>query len=126
VTLAIIEGLVLSLAVAGSAFAWGHRLFLDWLDVAALLGQAAAVSLCCIVAFYYNDLYDLRVVRSFSLFTTRLLQSFGVAAGGERREIGLSTRVSFSNGKPVERFDPEGPKNPEGERRSVGRKRQLG
>ncbi|HXA58347.1 MAG TPA: hypothetical protein VNW94_04230, partial [Streptosporangiaceae bacterium] len=78
-TLAIIEGLVLSLAVAGSAFAWGHRLFLDWLDVAALLGQAAAVSLCCIVAFYYNDLYDLRVVRSFSLFTTRLLQSFGVA-----------------------------------------------
>jgi len=79
VTLAIIEGLVLSLAVAGSAFAWGHRLFLDWLDVAAMLGQAAAVSLCCIVAFYYNDLYDLRVVRSFSLFTTRLLQSFGVA-----------------------------------------------
>ena len=78
-TLAIIEGLVLSLAVAGSAFAWGHRLFLDWLDVAALLGQAGAVSLCCIVAFYYNDLYDLRVVRSFSLFTTRLLQSFGVA-----------------------------------------------
>jgi len=79
VTLAIIEGLVLSLAVAGSAFAWGHRLFLDWLDVAAMLGQAGAVSLCCIVAFYYNDLYDLRVVRSFSLFTTRLLQSFGVA-----------------------------------------------
>ncbi len=78
-TLAIIEGLVLSLAVAGSAFAWGHRLFLDWLDVAAMLGQAGAVSLCCIVAFYYNDLYDLRVVRSFSLFTTRLLQSFGVA-----------------------------------------------
>jgi len=79
VTLAIIEGLVLSLAVAGSAFAWGHRLFLDWLDVAAMLGQAGAVSVCCIVAFYYNDLYDLRVVRSFSLFTTRLLQSFGVA-----------------------------------------------
>ena len=36
-------------------------------------------SLCCIVAFYYNDLYDLRVVRSFSLFASRLLQSFGVA-----------------------------------------------
>ena len=30
-------------------------------------------------AFYYNDLYDLRVVRSFSLFASRLLQSFGVA-----------------------------------------------
>ena len=77
--LAIIEGLVLSLAVAGTAFAWGHRLFVDWLDVAAMLGQAGAISLCCIVAFYYNDLYDLRVVRSFSLFASRLLQSFGVA-----------------------------------------------
>ena len=77
--LAIIEGLVLSLAVAGTAFAWGHRLFVDWLDVATMLGQAGAVSLCCIVAFYYNDLYDLRVVRSFSLFASRLLQSFGVA-----------------------------------------------
>ena len=77
--LAIIEGLVLSLAVAGTAFAWGHRLFVDWRDVATMLGQAAAVSLCCITAFYYNDLYDLRVVRSFSLFASRLLQSFGVA-----------------------------------------------
>ena len=77
--LAIIEGLVLSLAVAGTAFASGHRPFLDWLDVAAMLGQAGAISLCCIVAFYYNDLYDLRVVRSFSLFASRLLQSFGVA-----------------------------------------------
>jgi sugar transferase (PEP-CTERM system associated) len=79
VTLAIVEGLLLSLAVAATAFAWGHRLFVDWLDVATMLGQAGAVSLCCIVAFYYNDLYDLRVVRSFSLFASRLLQSFGVA-----------------------------------------------
>jgi exopolysaccharide biosynthesis polyprenyl glycosylphosphotransferase len=51
----------------------------DWIDVATMLGQAGAVSLCCIVAFYYNDLYDLRVVRSFSQFASRLLQSFGVA-----------------------------------------------
>ena len=77
--LAILEGLVLSLAVAATAFAWGHRLFVDWIDVATMLGQAGAVSLCCITAFYYNDLYDLRVVRSFSLFASRLLQSFGVA-----------------------------------------------
>jgi exopolysaccharide biosynthesis polyprenyl glycosylphosphotransferase len=79
VTLAIIEGLVLSLAVFATAFAWGHHLFVDWLDVATMLGQAGAVSLCCIVAFYYNDLYDLRVVRSFSQFASRLLQSFGIA-----------------------------------------------
>jgi len=79
VSLAVIEGLVLFLAVCGSIYAWGHMLFLDWLDVAKMLGQAGAVSLCCFVAFYYNDLYDLRVVRSFSLFASRLLQSFGVA-----------------------------------------------
>ena len=78
-SLAVIEGLVLFLAVCGSIYAWGHVLFVDWLDVAKMLGQAGAVSLCCIVAFYYNDLYDLRVVRSFSLFASRLLQSFGVA-----------------------------------------------
>jgi exopolysaccharide biosynthesis polyprenyl glycosylphosphotransferase len=79
VILAILEGLVLSLAVSATAFAWGHRLFVDWIDVATMLGQAGAVSLCCITAFYYNDLYDLRVVRSFSQFASRLLQSFGVA-----------------------------------------------
>jgi exopolysaccharide biosynthesis polyprenyl glycosylphosphotransferase len=78
-SLAILEGLVLFLAVCGSIFAWGHLLLVDWLDVTTLLWQAGAVSLCCIVAFYYNDLYDIQVVRSFSLFASRLLQSFGVA-----------------------------------------------
>ena len=78
-SLAVIEGVVLFVAVCSSIYAWGHLLFLDWLDVATVLWQSAAVSLCCIVAFYYNDLYDLRVVRSFSLFASRLLQAFGVA-----------------------------------------------
>jgi sugar transferase (PEP-CTERM system associated) len=78
-SLAVTEGLVLFLAVCGTIYAWGHPLLVDWVDVATLLWQAGAVSLCCIVAFYYNDLYDLRVVRSFSLFASRLLQSFGVA-----------------------------------------------
>lgn len=77
--LAVTEGLILFLAVCGSISVWGHRMFLDWLDVATLVWQAGAVSLCCIVAFYYNDLYDLAVVRSFGLFASRLLQSFGVA-----------------------------------------------
>jgi exopolysaccharide biosynthesis polyprenyl glycosylphosphotransferase len=79
VSLALFEGLVLFLAVCGTLLAGGHLLVVDWIDVATVLWQAAAVSLCCIVAFYYNDLYDLRVVRSFSLFASRLLQSFGVA-----------------------------------------------
>jgi exopolysaccharide biosynthesis polyprenyl glycosylphosphotransferase len=78
-SLAVVEGLVLFLAVCGSIFAGGAVLLLDWRDVVTVLSQAAAVSVCCIVAFYYNDLYDLRVVRSFSLFASRLLQAFGVA-----------------------------------------------
>ena len=78
-SLAIFEGIVLFLAVSGSIFTWGHLLIVDWIDAAQVVWQAAAVSLCCIVAFYYNDLYDLQVVRSFSLFASRLLQSFGVA-----------------------------------------------
>ncbi|HEY7253681.1 MAG TPA: sugar transferase [Methylomirabilota bacterium] len=77
--LAVTEGLILFLAVSGSIAAWSHLLFLDWLDFAALIWRAGAVSLCCIVAFYYNDLYDLAVVRSFSSFASRLVQSFGVA-----------------------------------------------
>jgi sugar transferase (PEP-CTERM system associated) len=79
VSLAIFEGIVLFAAVSGSMFAWGHLLIVDWIDAAQVVWQAAAISLSCIVAFYYNDLYDLRVVRSFSLFASRLLQSFGVA-----------------------------------------------
>jgi exopolysaccharide biosynthesis polyprenyl glycosylphosphotransferase len=79
VSLALLEGVVLFLAVCGSIFAWGHLVIVDWIDAIQVVWQAAAVSLCCIVAFYYNDLYDLQVVRSFSLFASRLLQSFGVA-----------------------------------------------
>ena len=78
-SLILVEGAALFAAVAATVFVWGHPLLLDWLDVASLLGQAAILSLCCIVAFYYNDLYDLRVVRSFSQFATRLVQGLGVA-----------------------------------------------
>ena len=78
-TLALLEGIVLFAAVCGTIFIWGHPLLSDWLDVAAVLGQAATLSLCCIVAFYYNDLYDLRIVRNLSEYVSRLLQSFGVA-----------------------------------------------
>ena len=78
-SLIFVEGAALFAAVATTVFVWGQPLLLDWLDVAGLMGQAAVFSLCCIVAFYYNDLYDLRIVRSFGEFATRLLQGLGVA-----------------------------------------------
>jgi sugar transferase (PEP-CTERM system associated) len=77
--LIVVEALALFVAVAATIFGWGHPLAGGWPRVLNVLGQAAALSLCCIVAFYYNDLYDLRVVRSFSEFGSRLLQAFGVA-----------------------------------------------
>jgi lipopolysaccharide/colanic/teichoic acid biosynthesis glycosyltransferase len=79
VSLILVEGAALFAAVAATVFVWGQPLLLDWLDVVGLVSQAAVFSLCCIVAFYYNDLYDLRIVRSFGEFATRLLQGLGVA-----------------------------------------------
>ena len=78
-SLILVEGVALFAAVAAAVFVWVQPLLLSWLDVANFMGQAAIFSLCCIVAFYYNDLYDLRIVRSFGEFATRLLQGLGVA-----------------------------------------------
>jgi exopolysaccharide biosynthesis polyprenyl glycosylphosphotransferase len=79
VTLAILEGVSLFAAVCGATFFWTSPLLTDWIDVAGLLGRALTVCLCCAVSFYYNDLYDLRIVRSFGEFASRLLQAFGAA-----------------------------------------------
>jgi exopolysaccharide biosynthesis polyprenyl glycosylphosphotransferase len=77
--LAFIEGLTLFAVVSILTLGWVQPMVIDWIDVAGVLGQALALSACCIVAFYYNDLYDLRVVRTFGDFAVRLLQAFGVA-----------------------------------------------
>src|SRR5256885_4079769 len=78
-TLALIEGISLFVAVGAMILLWLHPLVTDWLDVLTFLSQAFGISFCCIVAFYYNDLYDFRVARNFAQFASRLMQSFGVA-----------------------------------------------
>jgi exopolysaccharide biosynthesis polyprenyl glycosylphosphotransferase len=50
----------------------------DGVELAWLLANAGPLVLCSIAAFYYNDLYDLRVVRNLREFTSRLPQAFGV------------------------------------------------
>ena len=45
------------------------------------LGRALALSLSCVVAFYYQELYDLRAVRTFRAFLARLPRSAGLALG---------------------------------------------
>lgn len=79
VILALVEAGLLFAAVCGTIIVWVRPHLDGWINIAAVLGQALAVSICCSVAFYYNGLYDLRIVRSFRHFVSRLLQSFGVA-----------------------------------------------
>jgi exopolysaccharide biosynthesis polyprenyl glycosylphosphotransferase len=78
-TLALLEGASLCAAVLIGILAWGHPGLHGWGDVATLLAQALTIAGCCITAFYYNDFYDLRVVKSFTAFAARLLSSFGLA-----------------------------------------------
>src|SRR5262245_38077898 len=77
--LATLEVVSLLAAVCGGMLFSTTLLLNHWTDAALLLTKALAISLCCVVAFYYNDLYDLRTVRTFAEFATRLFQAFGVA-----------------------------------------------
>jgi len=78
-TLALLEGVSFFAAVCGALFIWTQPLQMNGFDVLAVLAKALTISFCCAVSFYYNDLYDLRIVRSFGDFAPRLLQAFGVA-----------------------------------------------
>lgn len=78
-TLALLEGISLFAVSCSMIVFWSHTVLSTWTDVAILILKGFGFSSCCIVSFYYNDLYDLRTVRSFSAFASRLLQSFGVA-----------------------------------------------
>lgn len=48
-------------------------------DLNSAIQRVIAPVLCLVVSFYYNDLYDLRVVRSFTHFCTQVPQALGVA-----------------------------------------------
>ena len=78
-SLIVFEGAALFAAVAGLIFYWGAAFVVDWPDALGVLGQALAITASCITAFYYNDLYDLRIARNFHEFAVRVAQSFGVA-----------------------------------------------
>jgi len=77
--LAILESMSFFAAVCGAILIRTTPSMTNWTDVAILLTKALAISLCCIVSFYYNDLYDLRVVRTFGEFAARLCHVFGIA-----------------------------------------------
>ena len=76
--LAMLEAVAIFAAVCGTIVLWGTPLLTHWSDVALVLAKALAIALCWAVSFYYNDLYDLRIVRTFADFAPRLVQAFGV------------------------------------------------
>jgi exopolysaccharide biosynthesis polyprenyl glycosylphosphotransferase len=79
VTRVLLEAGLLTTSVNAAIFAWMQPFATDWAEVFLVLAQALSLSFCCVLSFYYNDLYDLRIVRSFGDFASRLVQAFGVA-----------------------------------------------
>ena len=70
--LLIIEGGAIFVAASAT-------MFVSTRDTLDLFPQAIAFSLCCLAAFDYNDLYDVRTVRNFSDFVHRLPKALGMA-----------------------------------------------
>lgn len=79
IALAALEMGLLAIATFGTILVWFHPPLLDYMDLLTYAGQAAILALSCIISFYYNDLYDIRKVRTFSEYAARLLQALGVS-----------------------------------------------
>jgi exopolysaccharide biosynthesis polyprenyl glycosylphosphotransferase len=77
-TLAFLEAgsvfAVVCLLLAGHS----HPSTFEAVGVPAVITPALAVSVCCLVSFYYNDLYELRALRDIRSVAPRLLQSLGL------------------------------------------------
>jgi len=71
---AVLGGLLCTL------FAWPHAPASSAMAVEVLAMRVSAPVLCCLAAFYYTDLYDLRALPSFSRFARRLPWSLLSAA----------------------------------------------
>jgi exopolysaccharide biosynthesis polyprenyl glycosylphosphotransferase len=78
-TLAFLEAGSVFAAVCLLMVARAHPSLIDELGVPAVVTPALAVSVCCLVSFYYNDLYELRALRDIRGMAPRLLQSLGVS-----------------------------------------------
>lgn len=75
----LLEAALLWVSTSAAIFAWAQPAYTGPVQLQSAFKHATVLSFCCILSFYYNDLYDFRIVRSFRDFGSRLLQSFGVA-----------------------------------------------
>src|SRR2546425_4577446 len=78
VSLALVEMGSIFAAVCAMVIVWLRPWAVRPLELAAVVTQAFALSLFCVVVFYFNNLYDLRTVPSFAQFVWRLARSIGV------------------------------------------------
>jgi exopolysaccharide biosynthesis polyprenyl glycosylphosphotransferase len=79
IILLFIEMCSIFTAVYVTTLVWADPSTVSPIDMANWPTQALALSLCCVVTFYYDDLYDFRTVRSFPHFVSRLPRSFCAA-----------------------------------------------
>ena len=67
------------LVIFGST-AWVAHMYRPGDDVVTAFGKGAVVTTLCLVCLYYNDLYDLTVVRTSREVVIRMLQAVGTAS----------------------------------------------
>jgi exopolysaccharide biosynthesis polyprenyl glycosylphosphotransferase len=79
VILALVEMGSIFAAACAIVFVGLRPVLTSSVDVAAALVQAFVLSLSCVIAFYLNDLYDLRMVPSFARFASQLPRSLSFA-----------------------------------------------
>jgi exopolysaccharide biosynthesis polyprenyl glycosylphosphotransferase len=78
--IAAIETVVVFVGVIAMAALWVRPSGPDLVPKAIeILAQASVLAICCIVSFYYHDLYDFHLIRDFAMFVVALAQSLGVA-----------------------------------------------
>ena len=77
-TVAFLEASLVFAAVCLVMLAQAHPSLLEGVGAPAIVAPALAVSLCCLVSFYSNDLYELRALRDVRGMAPRLLQSLGL------------------------------------------------
>src|SRR5260221_5826085 len=64
----IVEMELLFLAMSGVTLLWRSTQTLTWENILLIIEQALAPTLCFFVSFYWNDLYNVRAIKSLGEF----------------------------------------------------------
>jgi exopolysaccharide biosynthesis polyprenyl glycosylphosphotransferase len=96
IRLILLEAAALFMAACAPGFLWHDGGALSWAHLVTAAGHALAVCLCSVMAFYYTDLYDLRIAGTFTSFARRLPQAVALAVAAV---VGLSMLVPAARGE---------------------------